>query len=152
VKLADGERVFFHGHPSWRSMVWFHAKGFLWAVVAGAAAGILSAVIRGRVEASWAAAAVVLVFVVALGAGLVNRQRITYTITSRRLSVETGLLARETHETRLEQVQDINATQSLFDRLLGVGTVAFDTASGSVISFAGVDDPEWVARIVDEAL
>jgi uncharacterized membrane protein YdbT with pleckstrin-like domain len=133
-------------------MAWFHLKWLLWAVVAGVAAGILSAAAGGHVEAGWVAAAVVLVFVVTLGIGLVNRRRITYTISNRRLCVETGLFARDARETRIEQIQDISASQSLLDRLLGVGTVAFETASGSVISFVGVDDPGWVARVVDEAL
>ena len=135
-------------------MLRFHAKGLLGAIAAGVAAGLLSALASGHVMAGWVAAAVVVVFVAVLGAGTINRQRITYTITSRRLAVETGLLARDVHETRLEQIQNVKSTQSLFDRLVGVGTVAFDTAGGAAFefSFAGVADPRRLVRTVDEVL
>lgn len=133
-------------------MLWFHLRGLLWAIVAGVAAGVVSALAPGRVDANWVAAAVVLVFAVGLAAGVINRRRITYTLTSRRLTVEIGLLGREVRETRLEQIRNVRASQSLWGRVAGVGTVAFDTVGGPVISFAGVRDPRRLARTIDQAL
>ena len=151
---ARDEQIFFHGHPSWRSMVAFHLKGLLSAVVAGVVAGLGSALARGAVQSVWVIAAVFAVFAAVLGAGLLGRMRVTYTITSRRLTIETGLLARAVHETRLEHVQNVSATQSPAQRLLGVGTVAFDTAGGAAFdfSFVGVADPRGIVRTVDRAL
>lgn len=154
MQLGEGEQVLFHGHPSWRAMLPFHLKGLLAAIVAGTIAGLASAAASGSVQAGWVVGAVLVVFVAVLCGGLLQRRRITYTITSRRLTIEAGLVACEVHETRLEQIQNVNLSQSLFERILGVGTIAFDTAGGAAFefSFAGVSDPRQLVRTVDHAL
>src|SRR5437764_50814 len=100
VERHGAEQVIFRGHPSWRSMLAFHLKGVAWAIVVGAIAGLLTAAASGRVSGGWVAVAVLVVFVAALSTGLVRRRRTTYTITSRRLMIEEGLMARDVHETR----------------------------------------------------
>jgi uncharacterized membrane protein YdbT with pleckstrin-like domain len=92
--------------------------------------------------------------VAALLIGFVNRLQTTYTITSRRLTIHTGLLSRELHETRLERVQNVNSRQTLLERILRVGTVDFDTAAGADydFSFRGVSTPGAVVRTVDRAI
>lgn len=135
-------------------MLAFHLKGLFWAVAAGVAAGLISAAAGGRVSALWVTLAVLAVFAFAIASGAVRRQRVTYTITSRRLTIQTGLMARELHETRLEAVQNVNFRQSMLERLLGIGTVAFDTAGGAAydFSFHGVSHPHGIVRTVDRAL
>jgi uncharacterized membrane protein YdbT with pleckstrin-like domain len=94
------------------------------------------------------------VFVVVLVWGFVRRLATTYTITDRRLTIKVGLLAREMHEARLERVQNVSSRQRVLERLLGVGTVDFDTAAGAAydFSFRGVDDPGEICRTVNAAL
>ena len=75
----------------------------------------------GRVQAGWVAVAVVAVAAVVLAVGQLRRVRTTYAITDRRLTIETGLLARELRQTRLERVQNVSCGQSLGERLLRVG-------------------------------
>ena len=55
-------------------------------------------------------------------------------------------ISREVQETRLERVQNVNYQQSVLDRMLGVGTVDFDTAGtdDSEFRFEWVDGPEEV--------
>ena len=89
---ARDEQIFFHGHPSWRSMVAFHLKGLFAAVLAGVAAGLVSASASGAVQSVWVIAAVFAVFVAVLGVGLIERVRVTYTITSRRLTIGRSLM------------------------------------------------------------
>ena len=62
--------------------------------------------------------------------------------------------ASELHETRLERVQNVRTRQRMLERLLGVGTVDFDTAAGTAydFSFRGVDDPRGIVRTVNSAL
>ncbi len=100
------------------------------------------------------AIAVLVVFVLVLVWGLARRLATTYTITSRRLTIHVGLLSREMHETRLERVQNVRSRQQVLERLLGIGTVDFDTAAGAAydFSFRGVDDPARIVRTVDSAL
>lgn len=149
-----GEQVFFHGHPSWRSMLAFHLKGFVAAVIAGIIAGLVTRAAAGHVQVGWVVVAVLAVFVFVLLRGLIKRLSTTYTITNRRLTINTGLLSREMHETRLERVQNVRSRQSVLERLLRVGTVDFDTAAGAAYDFAfrGVEDPRGIVRTVDGAL
>jgi uncharacterized membrane protein YdbT with pleckstrin-like domain len=154
VEPQPGEEVFFHGHPSWRSMLAFYVRGLLVAIVAGVAAGLITSAAHGSVQVAWVAAAVLVVFLVVLVWGLVRRLATTYTITDRRLTINVGLLSRELHETRLERVQNVRSRQQVLERLLGIGTVDFDTAAGAAydFSFRGVEDPGHIVRTVNAAL
>jgi uncharacterized membrane protein YdbT with pleckstrin-like domain len=154
VDPEPGEEVFFHGHPSWRSMLAFHIKGLVAAIIAGALTGVITAAVSDHVQVLWVVVAVVVVFAAVLLTGLIRRVRTTYTITNRRLTIDVGLLARDLHQTRLERVQNVGSRQSLFERVLGVGTVDFDTAgeAGFDFSFRGVSRPHHIVRTVDRAL
>jgi uncharacterized membrane protein YdbT with pleckstrin-like domain len=154
VDPEPGEQVFFHGHPSWRSMLAFYIRGLVAAVIAGVIAGLVTKLANGSISVLWVAVAVLAVFLVVLAWGVVKRLATTYTITNRRLTIHTGLLSREMHETRLERVQNVRARQRLLERLLGVGTVDFDTAAGAAydFTFRGVEDPRQIVRTVDAAL
>jgi uncharacterized membrane protein YdbT with pleckstrin-like domain len=148
------EIVFFSGHPSWRSTLDFHAKGILAAVVAGALAGSVTAIVSGHVMAEWIVAVVLVALLIVLLAGVISRSRTTYTITSERLTIHQGLMSRDLHQTRLDRIQNVNARQSVFERLLRVGTVDFDTAAGAGYDFTfhGVDNPREIVRTVERAL
>ena len=77
-----------------------------------------------------------------------------YTITNRRLNIKRGIFARDIQETRLERVQNVNFSQSVFQRMLQVGDVDFDTASSdneNEFVFNGVGDPQEVVTKVDKA-
>jgi uncharacterized membrane protein YdbT with pleckstrin-like domain len=154
VEPEPGEQVFFHGHPSWRSMLAFYIRGLLLAVLIGVIAGLVTRLANHHVQAGWVSVAVFVVFVVVLVWGLIRRIATTYTITNRRLTIRSGLLSRELHECRLERVQNVNTRQRVLERLLGIGTVDFDTAAGAAydFSFRGVEDPGGIVRTVNAAL
>ncbi len=154
VDPEPGEVIYFHGHPSWLSLAALLIKGVFVCVVAGAIAGIVSAITSGRVQIGWIVVVVVVVFIVLILVAQVRRMQTTYSITNRRLTIESGLLSRELHQTRLERVQNVNATQSLAERIVRIGTVDFDTAGESEFdfSFHGVRDPRGIVRTVDRAL
>jgi membrane protein YdbS with pleckstrin-like domain len=154
MDTESGEQIYFHGHPSWRSILDFYFKGLLVAIVAGAIAGVVTRIADHKVKVAVVAAVVGVVLVVTVVLGLIKRIQTTYTITSRRLTIRSGILSREMHEARLERVQNVNFTQSLFERILHVGTVDFDTAasSGFDFKFRGVGDPHGIVQIVDQAV
>jgi uncharacterized membrane protein YdbT with pleckstrin-like domain len=135
-------------------MLVFYVRGFLVTVLGGVIAGIATAIIKGSVNVAAVVAAVIVVFAIVLIVGFVGRLRTTYTITNRRLTIETGLVSRDLHETRLERVQNVNSRQSVLGRLVSVGTVDFDTAAGAEFDFAfrGVSNPRQIVRTVDRAL
>jgi uncharacterized membrane protein YdbT with pleckstrin-like domain len=83
-----------------------------------------------------------------------RRTATTYTVTDRRLVIERGLVRRDVQEAPLWHVQNVFARQSIRQRMLGVGSVHFDTAAGADFDFcfAGVQRPRELIRAVDRAL
>jgi uncharacterized membrane protein YdbT with pleckstrin-like domain len=146
VDLQPGERVIYEGHPSWRAIIGFYLKGIAAALVLG----VIFKLADGTGTAIVAAAVVVGVTVLA---GFVKRVATTYTISDRRLNIKRGIVARKVQETRLERVQNVNFQQSVYQRLMQIGDVDFDTAAGDDYNFvfAGVAEPEDVVERVDRA-
>ena len=105
-------------------------KGLLGALLIGVIAGVASAgtAAQAKVQSGWVIAAVGVVFALVTLRGFLRRARTTYTITDRRLSIGRGLFSRDVHEARLDRVQNVYSRQTMLERLLGIGTVDFDTA------------------------
>jgi uncharacterized membrane protein YdbT with pleckstrin-like domain len=146
VDLHPGEELVFEGHPSWRAVLSFYVGGL--AIVAVAA--VIGALVSGATLAILLGGVVLALVIVV---GLVKRQATRYVITSERLHIRHGILAKRTQETRVQRVQNVNTEQSFFQRILQVGTVDFDTAGtdDSEFRFVGVANPEEVVRAVDRA-
>ncbi|HVC06636.1 MAG TPA: PH domain-containing protein [Solirubrobacterales bacterium] len=145
--LSPGEQVIFQGHPSWRALLGFYLKGILIAAIAGVVVKLLGG---GSGEVF-----LVILVLIALAAmiGFLRRMATTYTITSRRLNIRRGVFSREIQETRLERVQNVNYSQNLYQRLMRIGDVDFDTAASEDYDFVfvGVADPGMVVHRVDQA-
>jgi uncharacterized membrane protein YdbT with pleckstrin-like domain len=147
LNLSPGEQVIFRGHPSWRAILGFYLKGIVIAAIAGLIAKLLGA----------GGASVFMVVLIALAIvvliGFVKRVATTYTITSRRLNIKRGIVSREIQETRLERVQNVNYRQSVYQRVMQIGDVDFDTAATDDYNFvfSGVADPSDVVHRVDQA-
>jgi uncharacterized membrane protein YdbT with pleckstrin-like domain len=153
VQLAADEKVIFEGHPSWRSILGFYIKGLLLAAAAGAIAAGASQVSEDEVEVGWVVGAAIAVMAIVLVAGWIKRLITTYVITTRRLYIRRGIVARREQETHLDRVQNVNTSQSVLERMLAVGTVDFDTAAGDDydFKFAGVASPQDVVEAVHVA-
>jgi uncharacterized membrane protein YdbT with pleckstrin-like domain len=154
MDATSEEQLLWGGHPSWRSILDLYLKGWLGTVVVAVLVAAITDIAAGHVELGWVVLAVALSLAVVALAGLVKRKRTLYTITSQRLTIRTGLIARSVQETRLDRIQNVNSRQSMLERVLGVGTVDFDTAGGAAYSFAfrGLAAPDQVVRLVDGAL
>ncbi len=135
-------------------MAGFHVRALLVAVLAGAVTGLATSTGPGHIEAGWVALAVLGVFALFAGVGLLRRSSTTYTVTDRRLIIEYGLLSRDVQEAGLERVQNVACRQSIRQRLLGTGSVHFDTAAGAGYDFCfrGVARPREMVRMVDGAI
>lgn len=147
LNLSAGEKVIFEGHPSWRAILGFYLKGIAIAAVIGVIARLL--------DVSTATVFLIVLVLIALTVliGFVKRVATTYTITDRRLNIKRGIISREIQETRLERVQNVNYRQSVYQRLMQIGDVDFDTAATDDYNFvfAGVADPGDVVHQVDQA-
>jgi uncharacterized membrane protein YdbT with pleckstrin-like domain len=148
MELRAHENELYAGRPSWRALMSFYLSGI--------GVAVLVVVILGLLVGEWglsvaiAAALVVLTLVI----GYLRRVSTKYLITTQRLRISRGIVRRHVQETRLERVQNVNYQQSVLDRMLGVGTVDFDTAGtdDSEFRFEWVDGPEKVVRAVDHAI
>jgi uncharacterized membrane protein YdbT with pleckstrin-like domain len=147
LNLRPGEQLIFRGHPSWRALLAFYLKGILIAAAIGAIAALL-----GEGEGTVFLIVLVIIALTVL-IGFVKRMATTYTITDRRLNIKRGIFSREVQETRLERVQNVNYRQSVFQRVMQIGDVDFDTAATDDYNFVftGVAEPEDVVQRVDQA-
>ena len=148
MELRAHENELYEGRPSWRALMSFYLGGIGLAVLVVVILGVL--VGEWGLSVGIAAALVVLTLVI----GYLRRVSTKYLITNQRLRISRGIVRRHVQETRLERVQNVNYQQSVLDRMLGVGTVDFDTAGtdDSEFRFEWVDGPEKVVRAVDHAI
>src|ERR1700709_2267286 len=147
LNLTDGEQIIFQGHPSWRAILGFYLKGLVIAIILGVIAKLVG-------STSDVFVVVIVVLALTLVVGFLKRWATTYTITSRRLNIKRGIISREIQETRLERVQDVNYSQSVYQRVMQIGDVDFNTAaSGGDYDFIffGVADPGGGGPKVDRA-
>jgi uncharacterized membrane protein YdbT with pleckstrin-like domain len=148
LNLSPDEQVIFQGHPSWRAILGFYLKGILVAAILGVIAKLFDA----------GSGTVFLIVLVVIGitvlVGFVKRVATVYTITNRRLNIKRGIVSREVQETRLERVQNVNYRQTVYQRIMQIGDVDFDTAATDETNdfiFGGVANPEDVVHRVDQA-
>jgi uncharacterized membrane protein YdbT with pleckstrin-like domain len=148
MELRAHENELYAGRPSWRALMSFYLGGIGLAVLVVVVLGLL--VGEWGLSVAIAAALVVLTLLI----GYLRRVSTKYLITNQRLRISRGIVRRHVQETRLERVQNVNYQQSVLDRMLGVGTVDFDTAGtdDSEFRFEWVDGPEQVVRAVDHAI
>ncbi len=146
MDLHPGEEIVFEGHPSWRALLVFYVSGLLVAAVA---------LVIGVLASGWGLGILLgaVVFGVLVVVGFVKRMATRYVLTTERLHIRRGLLSKRTQETRVQRVQNVNTDQTLFQRVMRVGTVDFDTAGtdDSEFRFIGVANPAEVVRAVDRA-
>ncbi len=148
MEMRAGERELYEGRPSWRALMSFYAIGI------GVAGLVL--VVVGLLADSWGTAIGIAAVIAALTlvVGYLRRIGTKYLITTQRLRISRGLVRKNVQETRLERVQNVNYQQGVLDRVLGVGSVDFDTAGtdDSEFRFEWVNHPEEVVRAVDRAV
>jgi uncharacterized membrane protein YdbT with pleckstrin-like domain len=147
MDLHPGEVIVFEGHPSWRAVLSFYISGFIGAIVIAVIVALLASAALG------VAVGVVLIALVVL-VGLIKRWATDYMVSNQRLYIRRGILSKHVQQTRVDRIQNVNTNQSIFQRMLRVGTVDFDTAGtdDSDFRFVGISSPVRVAEAVDRAL
>ena len=146
--LATGEEIVMHKHPHWKMLV---GPVFVLLVVV-AAASFLAALVGGQTWAPWAWLAL---GVVGLGLALrftvspVIRWRTThFVVTTRRILVREGLFSRRGMDIPMSRINSVEFRQSLFERLLGVGTLLVESASDDPLEFHDIPGVEKVHALL----
>jgi uncharacterized membrane protein YdbT with pleckstrin-like domain len=146
MDLHQDEQLVFEGHPSWRALLSFYVPAVAGALVVALAVALVAGVALGALAAAVLVGGVLLF-------GLLKRIATVYGVSSQRLYIRRGVLAKRVQQTRIDRVQNVNTEQSLLDRVLRVGTVDFDTAGtdDSEFRFVGIASPDQVVAAVDRA-
>ncbi len=106
--------------------------------------------LEGRVTGWWLIAPALL-FVWPI-AGEMRRRFTKITITGDKLHYDSGVIAKTTRTIQVSKVQDVRVDQSVWQRLMGVGTLSIETAGEtSRLTIADIDDPRAVADQLVEA-
>ena len=143
MELEPGEKIIFEGHPSWRSILGFYIKGIVFVVIVAAIAAGATRVANDEVDTGLVTLVAIVLLVIVLVAGYVKRLFTTYTISTHRLHIRRGIIARAEQQTLINRVQNVNTHQSVIQRFLMFGDVNFDTAANDDFDFefAGVARP-----------
>jgi len=155
MDLLDGETILWQGRPSWRAHLSFFVTWIPLALVPVIIAGILTAndTGTGLPYGQWVLISLLLVVGVLIWDAL-QRYATYYVVTTQRLRVRKGILARKEQTARFERVQNVNISQSFLDRMMRVGSVEFDTAGSDIddsgFNYSGIAEPQKLVRIVAE--
>jgi uncharacterized membrane protein YdbT with pleckstrin-like domain len=143
--LSEDEELIYDLRPHWWTLVVpalvtvlvTVAVGVAWAV---APAGSLQASVRLAVGLAGLLLLAVLVL------GRVLRWMTThFVVTTERLIFRSGIVAKFGREIPLERINDVTFTQSLFERLIGIGDLLIESAGEHGQStFSDIRDPEAV--------
>lgn len=144
MELMQGEALVWRGRPSWRAMMSFWISVAVLAIVVLVVGNLID-------QTTWSGLAAAIILALGLAKGWIARVATLYTVTDRRLIIRRGILARKERAAHIDRVQNVNLTQSFFDRLFGVGTLDFDTAGteDSDFKFIGIADPDALRARID---
>lgn len=73
-----------------------------------------------------------------------------YKVTTRRVIVRRGIIAKHTDEVEIRDVRSVNLRQGIIQRLFGIGDLFLATAGheGVEVSIKGVNDPEGLKDLI----
>jgi uncharacterized membrane protein YdbT with pleckstrin-like domain len=148
----EGETTLWQGHPSWKAMLLFYIKWTLISLIPIAVWAVLD-VTGNNVAPAWLSGATIVLLVGTYAIGWLLRRTTSYLVTDRRIQIRVGIASRRERTTHIDRVQNVNLSQTLAQRILGIGDVDWDTAGTdapeSDFTFRGIDDPSALVRIAD---
>lgn len=135
IALMEGESVLENRRPGWT--LWWKHLGFAMLVLLVGIGGD-------------AAAGGILVAGALFGYVVLARSKSRYIVTDERIKGKLGLVSKTTMEYRVADLRSIKTTQSVFERLIGYGTLEFRAGANNRLIWHGVPDHEQVANTVRE--
>ena len=117
-----------------------------------AAVGILcvtAVVLAFYIQWAWIAVAVPLLLAVVV-VEEVSRRSVAYTITTKRVIMERGILSKDRHEVRIADIREVSLDQTFTGRIFGFGSVGLDTAAevGGEIHMTNIANPRRVMDLL----
>ncbi len=99
----------------------------------------------------WCILSLALIGLIVLFFWHLNLRRTRLTIIGQRILYKAGAVSTRESEVRVNDVRDIEITRTLFQRMIGTGTLALSTSgeSGMEIVISGLKSPERVREIIN---
>ncbi len=154
--LAPGEEYLYRAHFNWT----YDLESWFWLAVGLIPSAIwIQALARNYLYTSGLTNAFfVLCIVSIILASMIALQRYIHkwttviAVTTARLILKTGLIARETHEVTLDKIEEVLMHQSFLDRIVGRGTLTIRGTGIAVIEFPVLARPTVIRRKIEEAV
>jgi uncharacterized membrane protein YdbT with pleckstrin-like domain len=143
--LSEDETIITSFRPHWKTLF----IPFGWFVLGMIAIGVIFWAF-GETRFDWILALAVIVAVLVLVAKpLINWWTTRYVLTNERLITRTGLIAKSGVEIPLENITNVNFSQTFFERVLGAGDLLVESAGSMGQSkFANIPHPDDFASLL----
>ena len=143
--LSEDETIITSFRPHWKTLF----IPFGWFVLGMIAIGVIFWVF-GETRFDWILALAVVVAVLVLVARpLIDWWVTRYVLTNERLITRTGLIAKSGVEIPLENITNVNFSQTFFERVLGAGDLLVESAGSMGQSkFANIPHPDDFASLL----
>ena len=154
--LAPGEEYIYRAHFNWT----YDVQSWFWPALSLVPAGIwIYASARnyfvqetfGSAFLFFAGSAFMLGVLICLRR-YVHKWTTVIAVTSARLILKTGLIARQGHEMMLDEIEEVMVTQTFLGRLLGYGVLQVRGTGEALIEFPVIGAPMRVRREIETAL
>lgn len=136
-----------------------HTKALIVPVISLFAIAIVVGVAVALLPAGWqpwanlaVAVLALITFVMLVLIPVLSWWNSTYTITNRRIITRHGIITKRGHDLPLKRINNVNYERDLLDRILGCGTLIFETAAGQPLRLPDVPSVEKVHVTVTELL
>ncbi|MCV2488547.1 PH domain-containing protein [Geodermatophilus sp. YIM 151500] len=149
--LGDDEEVVAHLHPHALTLFW---PLVLFLLLVGAASFGAALVPSGAQQGSWrlvVVASALLLALVLVVVPLLRWRTTHYVLTTHRLLLRTGVLARHGRDIALSRITEVTYRQTLWDRLIRSGTVTVETLGEHAPTvLTSVPDSEGVQTLLNQ--
>lgn len=150
--LVTDERVLAHQHPHPKMLV-LPALLFLLTMAVGSFLAALISHQPWHTYGWWAISALGTASVAWFTIAPLLRWNTThFVVTNRRVLVREGVLTRVGFEIPMNRITSVHFRQTVFERMLGSGTLSVDSASDEPLEFADVPSVKWVYGLLHEAV
>jgi uncharacterized membrane protein YdbT with pleckstrin-like domain len=146
--LVEGEQVAVHQHPHWKMLV----GPVLVLLLAVGVGCFLAALVSAQTWAQWAWLALAVVGLAVVGRCTIYpvvRWRTThFVVTDRRVLVREGVFTRHGMDVPLHRISSVRFRHTLWERLLGSGTLVVESDSDESLEFEDVPGVQRVHALL----
>ena len=146
--LVDDEEVVRHLHPHWLTLFW---PVVLFLLLVGGASFGAALVPRGPQQGVLRLAVVglaLLLLLVFVAVPLARWRTTHYVVTTHRVLLREGVLARRGRDLGLSRITDVSFRQTLWERIVRSGTLTIETAGDGATVLRQIPDSEGVQQLL----